>query len=735
MNPLVRLCFVIHNHQPVGNFDSVIEQAYQESYLPFLNIFEEFEHLKLSLHTSGPLFEWLEANHSDYIDRIQNLVEQERVEIIGGPYYEPILTMIPSRDRIGQIESFSQRLSSRFQTDVRGMWMPERVWEQSLVTDIAASDIGYTVLDDFHFANAGLNRDELTGFYVTEDQGRVLTVFPGSEELRYLIPFRPANETIEFLRSRAHANPGSLVVFGDDGEKFGTWPNTWEHVYEKGWLRELFTLLTDNQDWIQTARLRDCIDQCEPVGKIFLPDCSYREMTEWALPVDKQNQLHHLEDRFENDEELNSIRNFIGGGFWRNFKIRYPETNDMYARMMYVSSLLQQAEQEGRDVGLIEKAKSNLYQGQCNCAYWHGAFGGVYLPHLRNAVYSHLIEAENLIVEANGRTGPWVEATIDDYNFDGSPEVRLANDQLSTWISPSRGGQIYGLDIRNANLNLLATINRKPEAYHEKVRQGESNSEDQTASIHDRVVFKQEGLDQKLQYDSNRRVSLIDHFHDNDTALHQVISGQAMERGDFAAGQYDAVIRRNSDRVQVKMTKDGNAWGCPMKITKGITLNSGSDTLEIAYFVEGLPPESLFHFSVEFNFAGMPAQADGRYFYGDQNGNFGHLGTQLDLHDVREFHLIDQWQGIDAGFNINRPTSVWTYPIESVSQSEAGFELVHQSVVVQPHWWIAPDENGTWTVSILLNTKTGQPTQKDIIPTTTTGELFTAETSAVVDIN
>ena len=107
-------------------------------------MFEKYEHLKLSLHTSGPLMTWLDEHHRDYVDRIANLVDQGRVEIIGGPFYEPILTMIPSRDRIGQISSYSQWLENRFNTPVNGMWMPERVWEQSLTSDIAAADIKYT---------------------------------------------------------------------------------------------------------------------------------------------------------------------------------------------------------------------------------------------------------------------------------------------------------------------------------------------------------------------------------------------------------------------------------------------------------------------------------------------------------------------------------------------------------------------------------------------------------------
>jgi alpha-amylase len=37
-----------------------------------------------------------------------------------------------------------------------------------------------------------------------------------------------------------------------------------------------------------------------------------------------------------------------------------------------------------------------------------------------------------------------------------------------------------------------------------------------------------------------------------------------------------------------------------------------------------------------------------------------------------------------------------------VSQSEAGFELVHQSVAVVPHWIVTPDAEGTWRVTMRL---------------------------------
>jgi alpha-amylase len=727
--PRVRLCLVLHNHQPVGNFEDVFEQAYRDSYLPFLDAFESYEDLRLALHTSGSLMEWLDRQHAEYVDRLAALVAAGRIEIIGGPFFEPILTMLPPRDRVGQILQYSRWLTQRLGATVRGAWVPERVWEASLASDFAAADIEYVVLDDCHFRNAGLAADPLHGYYVTEDSGRLLKIFPGSERLRYLIPFGAPEQTIDLLRGVADRSPGSVVTFGDDGEKFGTWPETKLHVYERGWLRRFFEALSANRDWLATATLAETVDRVVPTGKIYLPDASYREMTEWVLPVERQLAYHSAIEQLRREQRWELIQPFVRGGFWRNYKVRYAEANEMYSRMMYVSDLLQQHAQEVHTAGPIDAARQHLYRGQCNCAYWHGAFGGLYLPHLRNAVYRELIAAENQLEQAAGRKAGWVEATADDYNFDARTEIRLAGDRLVAWLEPAAGGRMYELDVRAIQHNLLATLCRRPEAYHEKVRAGDRQHEGGAASIHDRVVFKQQGLEQRLQYDRRLRKSLIDHFWPADASLDQVALDQAHELGDFADGVYQSRIRRNPDRVQVQLVRQGHCGGHRLTITKGVTLSAASDELEIAYWIEGLPADRDLHFGVEFNFAGLPSRADDRYFHTPivpghrlpreqaaatrlsgaeplavrQAGTrLGQLQTQLDLREMGALYLRDEWLGIDVGLTWDRPTAVWTFPLETVSQSEGGFELVHQSVVVIPHWRIRGDARGRWSTVMRL---------------------------------
>ncbi|MDC0935710.1 DUF1926 domain-containing protein [Pirellulales bacterium] len=706
MKQPLRLVLVLHNHQPIGNFDGVIEQAYQDSYLPFLDVFERFEGMRIALHTSGSLMEWLDAHHPEYVDRLAGMVATGQLEIVGGAYFEPILTMIPPRDRVGQIETYRNWLQQRLGASVRGMWTPERVWEQSLTSDMVRAGVEYTILDDCHFKNAGLGDEQLDGYYVTEDDAHLLRVLPGSERLRYLIPFEEPHRMIDFLRETAERRPGAVMIFGDDGEKFGTWPGTKEHVYQNGWLERFFQALVDNADWLKVTTPAEAIENVPPLGKVYIPEGSYREMTEWALPAARINQFEDAQHDLQHDQKWDQIAPFIRGGYWRNFKVKYPETNAMYARMQMVSRRLQQAVENGANGELLEQARLELYRGQCNCSYWHGAFGGIYLPHLRNAVYERLIAADNLldrIEDRDWQSGtPWVEISADDYNLDGRPEVQLANNRLLILCAPTEGGQLYEIDVKSIAHNLQASLTRRLEAYHRKVIAGADGNGDGAASIHDRVVFKQEGLDQRVAYDSWRRNSLVDHFYPGDVQLDDVAAGRAEEQGDFWFGPYEAKLRRDDGRVQLQMVREGRVGERDVRVTKGITLADDGATLEIAYLLENVPSDIGLHLAPEFNFAGLPSGADDRYFLDGRNARLGQLGEQLDLHDVDALHLVDEWLGLQVGLRFNQPTKVWAYPVETVSQSEGGFELVHQSVAVIPHWIVIPDADGRWSATFEL---------------------------------
>jgi alpha-amylase len=709
----VRLVLAIHNHQPIGNFDGVFESAYRDSYQPFLDVLAEYPEIPISLHNSGSLLEWLVDAHPEYIDRVRALVERGQVEILGGPFYEPILASIPRRDRVGQIALYARYLEDLFGTRVRGMWVPERVWEQTFAGDIARAGIEYTILDDHHFLGAGLRPEQLYSYYVTEDEGRLLKVFPGSERLRYTIPFMDPQATIDSLGQLADRSPNAVAVFGDDGEKFGTWPETKKHVYEDGWLRRFFDALRANSHWIRVTTLAEAVDNVPPAGTCYIPDSSYREMTEWALPSPRQLELRKFTKDKQSDASWGTVKPFLRGGFWRNFRVKYPEANEMYCRGLQVSERLEtlwQSDAARTHRELLLEAQQELYRGQCNCSYWHGAFGGLYLPHLRNAVYRHLIAADNLLETAEGRSGRWVEAVADDFDHDARTEIRMAGDRLVAWLAPARGGHLYELDLRSIRHNLLATLNRRPEAYHEMILAAANQHDEQQGrdikSIHDTLRFKQPGLDKQIAYDRWPRKSLVDHFLQPGLSLDEFRRGNG-QIGDFATGIYEARLRRSDERVEAILFREGQLGPYRPRVTKTAALNTrGGSTLEIVYQLENLPREVPIHFAVEFNFAGMAAGADDRYYYDADGRQLGRLESVHELPRAQRIGLSDEWLGLDVSLDLSQPGDIWTFPIQTISQSEGGFELVHQSCAVVPRWQFVAPADGRWSVGLTLSMDT-----------------------------
>jgi alpha-amylase len=652
----VRLVLTFHNHQPVGNFDGVFEQAYRDSYLPFLDVMQDYPEIPFGLHTSGSLLEWLEPNHPEYIDRLRKMVASSQVEIIGGAFYEPILANIPRRDRIGQISTYTQHLNQLFNTNVRGMWLPERVWEQSFASDIAAAGIQYTIIDDYHFRCAGIPQNELAGYYVTEDEGRLLFVFPDSEKLRYLVPFSKPEECIDYLREVASQYDDAVIVFGDDGEKFGSWPETYKHVYEDRWLRKFLDLLRDNESWLKVTTPSGVLDHVAPIGRCYLPDASYREMTEWVLPPAAQKEFVALTRMNADDADWQRLVRFTRGGFWRNFRTRYPESNEMYARMIDVSNRLgvmladQTLDDDQRE--LLIDARTHLYRGQCNCSYWHGAFGGLYLPHLRNAVYHELIEADTLLERVTREPGAWVDVATADYNLDARQEVKLSNHRLAAFLSPATGGHMYELDVRANGVNLLATLNRRPEPYHQRIidfgRNVESDEDADLASISRDVKFKQPDLDKKIVYDNWPHKSLVDLFLQPQLTFDEFRRGEGLI-GDFATGTYEASIRKGEQKIAVEMRRRGAVSGLTGEIRKIVVMSADRpNEILIQYQVSGFAKDVPLHLAVELNFAAMPGGASDRYYYDSTGQRLGTLDATLDLASADRLSLVDEWLGLDV---------------------------------------------------------------------------------------
>ncbi|MEO8571360.1 MAG: alpha-amylase/4-alpha-glucanotransferase domain-containing protein, partial [Chloroflexota bacterium] len=494
----ISLALAFHNHQPVGNFGWVLAEVYEKAYEPMVAALERHPHVRLSLHYSGPLLEWLRIERPEFIARVRALEARGQVEILGGGYYEPVLASLPERDRIGQARRMADELEALFGRRPAGAWLAERVWEPDVPTSLVAAGYDWTILDDAHFRAAAIPEEDLWGPYTTDDQGKLLRVFGTEQGLRYRIPFREPEEVIDYLRAHATAGGERVGMMGDDGEKFGAWPTTWEHCWGEGkWVDRFFELLRANGDWLTTTTPSAWLAEHSPIGRVYVPTGSYIEMGAWALPPGESRAFTAVLEAAVAQDRPEA--RWLRGASWRNFQVKYREVNDLHKQMLRVSDLVEAMPRgRGRDV-----ARDDLYAGQSNDPYWHGLFGGIYLPDLRVAALHRLIAAED---RALGGPGAAAESgLLLDLDLDGSDEALLVGDGQIVAVKPDQGAGIGRWDIRAAAHPLSAVMRRRPEAYHEKVRQhdragraptgaSDEPNDDALASIHDIVMVKQEGL-------------------------------------------------------------------------------------------------------------------------------------------------------------------------------------------------------------------------------------------------
>jgi alpha-amylase/alpha-mannosidase (GH57 family) len=440
-----KLAFGIHNHQPIGNFEAVFQEAHNGAYLPFLKLLEGFPSISISLHQSGILWNWQKKAHPDYFEMVGRLIDSGRLELLTGGFYEPILTSIPERDALGQIGMLSDYLKDHFEVEPEGLWLTERIWEPHLPSVLGAAGVKFLPVDDTHFLYAGFDQHQLRGPFVTENEGKTVILLPIQKKLRYLIPFGKVEEVIDDLKEQAEKNPNGMAVYADDGEKFGVWPDTHQHCYKEKWLNRFFEAIEQNSDWLQVVPLSTAAAE-KPAGRAYLPSASYAEMLHWALPPHAFLEYEAFTRWLEEEEQLERYGRFVRGSHWRNFLVKYEESNLMHKRMLAVSDRLHDLLQEHPEyTDKAESARRFLYAGQCNCPYWHGVFGGLYLPHIRRAVYQNLLEAQESLRQIEGNSGVVIKAT--DYDCDGHEELVVESDHFAAVIKPDQGGTLRELSL------------------------------------------------------------------------------------------------------------------------------------------------------------------------------------------------------------------------------------------------------------------------------------------------
>jgi alpha-amylase len=380
--------------------------------------------------------------------------------------------------------------------------------------------------------------------------------------------------------------------------------------------------------------------------------------------------------------------------------VKYREINDLHKQMLRTSDMV-----DGLPPGTDRTlAIDHLFAGQSNDCYWHGLFGGIYLPDLRVAAIGRLIAAEDLAIGGPGAAAD--SGQLLDLDLDGTDEALLVSDGQIVAVKIDEGAGIGRWDLRAARHPLAAVMRRRPEAYHAKLRDhaagaggdgsdADASSDSRPASIHDIVAVKQEGLADLLQYDGyERRSGLVRLLATGSTAA-SLTDGTAV---DLVAAHRAAWTLAEIDAGQVTAILAAG----PVRLVKTVGLGGGRLTprLSVEVAVENVsdvPFEALL--GIEFNVMLLggghnPAawhEVDGRRIAHDEFAQASSVERLVSGNDQL---------GIRLETLVQPAADAWISPIQTVSNSEGGFELVYQgsSVITVRPIRIAPGEKANLRV-------------------------------------
>ena len=679
---------VWHAHQPVGNFSWIIEGAYQKAYLPLIQTLYKFPRIKSNLHLSGPLLLWLQKNHPEYLEQIVLLYRRKQIEIIGGGFYEPILAVIPDRDKENQIQLMIDWWDANYQITPKGIWLAERVWVPSLPQVLRKMEVGFTFIDDYLFHMAGFSEEQTYYAYMTEDQGNSITIFPINQNIRYLIPWKKPIKTIQYLMKGRDESHEKIIVMISDIEKMGVWPagdrTTYDICYIDGydgtpWMDSFFEGILKNP-WIRPILISDYLKKHNPKGLLYLPTSSYDKMAVWALSSPLRNRLEKLFKRLDQEKIERSladdIRTFAKGSIWQNFLIKYSQANIMHKRMLFCREKVESTEKAlpGSSPNLFKKIWEHIFISQSNDAYWHGLFGGIYYRFLRHSTHKHIILAEYHLDELRSREGlSKFTGGVQDVLLDGQPDGILENTHLSCYISSRIGGSIFALNLKKSGYNFLNVLTRQKESYHTR----------DVATVQDRF----------------EKWAFQDHFLSSDVTEDAIQKDNYEDLGNFANQNYE--INQNPDRSLI-LIREGviSQENRPILTTIFKKYQLEGTKLIIEYdidFSEAIEPETLL-FSPEINLVGASHPHETTGIINDTS--FG-LETSFTYLKCQTLGIRDSNEKVSIYLNFSQNSDCVIFPLFSNFKSEIGVERIYQGTSIFPKIEIS-GKKSEFKIEILL---------------------------------
>lgn len=534
----------------LGTYNSIpynyknTDNLYLNNLRPFLQLLNSYPELCFTSYYSGILLEWLENKHPEFLMLTNDLVKENKIELLGGAFYEPVFSIIPSKDRVGQIEEMTTLMRKRFSKRPRGIWLPQQVWEPGYPGTLSTCGIDYTFIENSFFSNNGISKGASIRPYVTEDQGKMLKVFPLHNNLLPELSKFSASTAVEKLMEFGDDHGKNVISCLVPGELI-------ENKKEKTginikWMEKFLTELSKNRSRIETILPSKYCRIFDDFEKIYIPCLNYTHMKKRILANSSEKVQKKLE------QILNSTisSDLLSGGFFREFLLTHTESNKLYSKMMHINVLINQIK---GDKSRKKSAREELWKGQHNSAFWTGDKHGIENAAVRANAYNALIEAEKLSRESGVFDSSLM---LTDFDMDGRDECIYQGQAVNAYIH-AHGGCIFEFDYIN-----------KPWNYINPYRSNNKNCKSSEYAFIDHFLENEETPSNFSKYE---HTELAD-FHNKKYSF-TVINKEQMEIICSAEGY----IKKKSSKYAVSIEKRFKFMKRAVNVIYTITNNSGNE--------------------------------------------------------------------------------------------------------------------------------------------------------------
>ncbi len=660
----VKLIIGTVNNGSASFTEEKLNQVYENSYLPFLKLIHDCK-IPVTMYYSGELMSWIIDKHAGMQMLFNDLFRERKIEILGGGYYSPLFSLIPRKDKVGQIELMTTELRRRFGKRPRGMWITEKVWEPSMPMTMNYAGMEYTFLDEEFFEDAGLFNGELYQPCMTEDQGKKIIVIPLSNRILSQFPISTPEEIVSSILECRSEKEERIVSFLLRGEDLDFLKGAGDKI------RRIFELIGQNSRKIDVQLPGKITRSLGPLKKVYFGCVSPGDVGRWSGPVyrDRLDYEEGWSDKYEDTSlAINPVNN---QSFFRHFLAKYPESNNLYSRMINIHYLISQLR---GDKQRKKSAENELWKSQNHIAYWHGGGDpGIYSSDARAKAYTALIEADKYSRERGVFKTSLVK---DDFDLDGVEELIYRGPGMNAFIHLN-GGMIFELDYLRVSYNYVDTMARHHEWYH---------SADEVKDWYTRNAF-------------------VDHFLHPDEKLQNFYEMKYREAGDFLSAPY-RIEKYNRDKKTVLLVRNGNISTkknrFPVILKKEYSFKRNSVIVDYEIINKS---EDVLNtvFGTEINLSfGDPYSCGAEFKLLKTDSETVPEGEVFSDSGVTEIQVNDIKRKTGISLNPDIPCSLWAFPVKTRTGTGKEVEELYQSCCFLQKWELTVSPGKSWKNRVQL---------------------------------